>query len=226
MTIGRPNVGAVFRITVAAAVTIFALLAVSCRRSLPAPSNTTPVILISIDTLRSDHLPAYGYAKVATPNIDALRADARFQALLRRSERRNIDIAREICAILDERRPRAAGKYEELLSGGDDNHDAITANWCMIDPAGCAGVKGGVTYGASDEAEGVAVASRDPAQDASGAVRARVGGIRRGRVASRAARTLSGCVRAGLLVSNHALRAGPRFAHATIWTHPLLPHFL
>jgi hypothetical protein len=34
-----------------------------------------PVILISIDTLRADHLPLYGYAQGATPNIDALRAD-------------------------------------------------------------------------------------------------------------------------------------------------------
>jgi arylsulfatase A-like enzyme len=31
-----------------------------------------PVILISIDTLRADHLSAYGYRKIATPNIDAL----------------------------------------------------------------------------------------------------------------------------------------------------------
>jgi choline-sulfatase len=36
----------------------------------------TPVILISIDTLRSDHLPAYGYRGVNTPAIDALRADS------------------------------------------------------------------------------------------------------------------------------------------------------
>ena len=35
-----------------------------------------PIVLISIDTLRSDHLPAYGYKGVATPNIDALRADS------------------------------------------------------------------------------------------------------------------------------------------------------
>lgn len=41
-----------------------------------APSRTTPVILISIDTLRSDRLPMYGYDKVATPNLDALRADS------------------------------------------------------------------------------------------------------------------------------------------------------
>ncbi len=35
----------------------------------------TPVILISIDTLRADHLPAYGYKGVATPALDALRRD-------------------------------------------------------------------------------------------------------------------------------------------------------
>jgi choline-sulfatase len=35
-----------------------------------------PVVLVSIDTLRSDHLPAYGYRGVATPAIDALRRDA------------------------------------------------------------------------------------------------------------------------------------------------------
>ena len=35
-----------------------------------------PVVLISIDTLRSDRLPAYGYTGVETPAIDALRADA------------------------------------------------------------------------------------------------------------------------------------------------------
>ena len=35
-----------------------------------------PVVLVSIDTLRADRLPAYGYAGVATPAIDALRRDA------------------------------------------------------------------------------------------------------------------------------------------------------
>lgn len=35
-----------------------------------------PVVLISIDTLRADHLPAYGYSGVATPAIDAFRKDA------------------------------------------------------------------------------------------------------------------------------------------------------
>ena len=35
----------------------------------------TPIILISVDTLRSDHLPAYGYEGVETPAIDTLRRD-------------------------------------------------------------------------------------------------------------------------------------------------------
>src|SRR3954453_7008964 len=34
-----------------------------------------PIIVISIDTLRADHLPAYGYRGVRTPAIDALAAD-------------------------------------------------------------------------------------------------------------------------------------------------------
>ena len=33
-------------------------------------------MIISVDTLRADHLPAYGYRGVETPNLDALRKDA------------------------------------------------------------------------------------------------------------------------------------------------------
>jgi tetratricopeptide (TPR) repeat protein len=40
------------------------------------PWKGAPVILISIDTLRSDHLPAYGYGKVETPALDALARDS------------------------------------------------------------------------------------------------------------------------------------------------------
>ena len=35
-----------------------------------------PVVLISIDTLRSDHLPAYGYRALETPHLDRFRRDA------------------------------------------------------------------------------------------------------------------------------------------------------
>ena len=43
------------------------------------PASTVPthnVILISIDTLRADHLGCYGYPKPTTPNIDVFRRDA------------------------------------------------------------------------------------------------------------------------------------------------------
>ncbi len=43
-----------------------------CRPEAPSRPN---VILISIDTLRSDHLPVYGYKGIATPAIDRLAAD-------------------------------------------------------------------------------------------------------------------------------------------------------
>jgi arylsulfatase A-like enzyme/cytochrome c-type biogenesis protein CcmH/NrfG len=42
---------------------------------LPLLPPDTPLVLISIDTLRSDRLPAYGYRNVETPAIDRLRAD-------------------------------------------------------------------------------------------------------------------------------------------------------
>jgi len=33
----------------------------------PGPFPQAPVVLVSIDTLRSDHLPSYGYGGGATP---------------------------------------------------------------------------------------------------------------------------------------------------------------
>ncbi len=46
-------------------------LAVGC-----GAADQPSIVLISIDTLRSDRLPAYGYDGIATPHIDALRADS------------------------------------------------------------------------------------------------------------------------------------------------------
>ncbi len=45
------------------------------RRDEPGPFRDVPIVLISIDTLRADHLPAYGYQAVATPAIDELARD-------------------------------------------------------------------------------------------------------------------------------------------------------
>jgi choline-sulfatase len=38
---------------------------------LAAQAQPTPVILVSIDTLRADHLSSYGYRRIRTPNIDS-----------------------------------------------------------------------------------------------------------------------------------------------------------
>jgi len=46
-----------------------------------APAQT-PVILISIDTLRADHLSAYGHGRIQTPNIAAFASQG---TLARRS---------------------------------------------------------------------------------------------------------------------------------------------
>lgn len=59
---------------------LIVVLALSCTRSSEphaagARFRGAPVILISIDTLRSDHLPLYGYRGVETPALDALAHD-------------------------------------------------------------------------------------------------------------------------------------------------------
>jgi arylsulfatase A-like enzyme/Flp pilus assembly protein TadD len=42
----------------------------------PDVPEGAPVVIISIDTLRADHLPMYGYSKVETPALDTLRGDS------------------------------------------------------------------------------------------------------------------------------------------------------
>jgi len=43
------------------------------RPAVEAADGPPPVILISVDTLRADHLSCYGYAKLQTPHIDSLQ---------------------------------------------------------------------------------------------------------------------------------------------------------
>jgi arylsulfatase A-like enzyme/Flp pilus assembly protein TadD len=54
---------------------VLLLLAAACSRQAVVDPKA-PIIIISIDTLRSDHLPAYGYTKIETPAIDLFRKDA------------------------------------------------------------------------------------------------------------------------------------------------------
>ncbi len=57
-----------------AALVLMAGLA-SCHRSSPSQFPKAPIILISIDTLRADHLSVYGAKLVETPAIDRLAGD-------------------------------------------------------------------------------------------------------------------------------------------------------
>jgi arylsulfatase A-like enzyme/Flp pilus assembly protein TadD len=55
---------------------LVSLLALASCRGAKTSFPRAPVILISIDTLRADHLPDYGYQGVETPNLRALRKDS------------------------------------------------------------------------------------------------------------------------------------------------------
>src|SRR6266404_6040990 len=62
---------------------LFLLIAgvlVSLSVAATTPNPDTNVVVITIDTLRADHVGCYGYKQIRTPNIDALAADgARFE---------------------------------------------------------------------------------------------------------------------------------------------------
>ena len=60
----------------AIALLLAAVAAGACGRGAGPRFPSAPVVLISIDTLRADHLPAYGYAGVETPALDRFRKDA------------------------------------------------------------------------------------------------------------------------------------------------------
>jgi arylsulfatase A-like enzyme len=56
---------------------VLTAVSAACRHgAAPDVFPDAPVVLVSIDTLRSDRLPAYGYRGVATPHLDRLRQDA------------------------------------------------------------------------------------------------------------------------------------------------------
>jgi choline-sulfatase len=59
----------------ATAVVLTAAVVVGWHILRPTSRAIQPIVLISIDTLRADHLPIYGYRRVKTPTIEALAAD-------------------------------------------------------------------------------------------------------------------------------------------------------
>jgi Tfp pilus assembly protein PilF len=60
---------------IAVLIAVLALAGASCERN-KGVSRGAPVIVICVDTLRADRLPAYGYAKVETPSLDRLAGDS------------------------------------------------------------------------------------------------------------------------------------------------------
>ena len=84
------------------------LLLTACHR--PEAPVQPPVILISIDTLRSDHVPAYGYHQVATPAIDGLAADG-------------IVFERAFCQV-----PLTLPSHASIMTGLLPAHDGVRDN--------------------------------------------------------------------------------------------------
>jgi len=51
-------------------------IALACSAPPPEPPGDPNVVLVSIDTLRADHMSLYGYARPTTPNLEALAREA------------------------------------------------------------------------------------------------------------------------------------------------------
>lgn len=69
------------RISIAACCSLAMLTLLSCKSKLPPPKEDVQralkpenIVLITLDTVRADHLHAYGYDKIETPTIDGLAA--------------------------------------------------------------------------------------------------------------------------------------------------------
>jgi arylsulfatase A-like enzyme len=67
--------GAALAVVLAAVLPIPLAFVAGCRRDAGPRYPGAPIVLISIDTMRADHLPLYGYQGVETPGFDALAAD-------------------------------------------------------------------------------------------------------------------------------------------------------
>ena len=81
---GAPRAGmAVFAAMLVTLAASFAVMRQSLRppewvppRAAASPSELPPVVLISLDTVRADHLSVYGYERDTTPRLQELAADA------------------------------------------------------------------------------------------------------------------------------------------------------
>src|SRR5712671_5984355 len=53
----------------------FLISASAAQKAAPQPPPRPNLLLVTIDTLRPDHLRCYGYTEIETPSIDSLAAD-------------------------------------------------------------------------------------------------------------------------------------------------------
>jgi len=94
-----------------------------------------PVVILSC--LAEKPIPVYGKGE----NIrDWLYVGDHAQALLTNNERRNIDLVKTICSIMDTEHPRAAGEYTDLIEfvtdrPGHDRRYAVNASKIKTDLA-------------------------------------------------------------------------------------------
>jgi choline-sulfatase len=72
---GRPTISKLFAITLLAVMPAAVATATPLKAGAVKPSPRPNVILITIDTLRADHVGCYGAKNVKTPTLDALAAD-------------------------------------------------------------------------------------------------------------------------------------------------------
>src|SRR5262249_1812754 len=73
----QPSVMSVIRsaLTIAISLQPFAMSVFGCARAPgPVPARAHNLLLITIDTLRADHVGAYGYTRARTPTLDGLAA--------------------------------------------------------------------------------------------------------------------------------------------------------
>ncbi len=97
---------------------------VGCERPEPEPTRALNVILVSIDTLRADHLGCYGYSRDTSPTIDAIaRTGVRFDAAF---SQRGLTFP-SIASILTSKYPYThgvVGMFEAVLS---EEHETLAA---------------------------------------------------------------------------------------------------
>jgi arylsulfatase A-like enzyme len=89
---------------------------------LPAVSSPPSIVLIIIDTLRSDKLGAYGYPEPTSPELDAYgRRGVRFGRVIAQSSWTRPSIA----SLLTSRYPREVGIYDEKAQALNDRFETL-----------------------------------------------------------------------------------------------------